>query len=201
MAGRGYESIDLRPSESSHDLSTASHEPKPPLRVDDNASVNSHSPLHPNIGGFVYPSISTGKHIQVQDHGGRPMEGYDPERGRSPGSVPGSGGSTPNGTRRRSHLPRNSSWDLLAGIKNEYEEFDTRKVSEAHLAFAQGDIPDNKASGLFTQDKSKLHAFDLGLKILPLPTQCVYYYSMDTLHSAGYGDHLDSWYCWPHCCA
>lgn len=72
------------------------------------------------------------------------MEGYDPERGRSPNSTPGSGAATPNGTRPRSHLPRNSSWDLLAGIRNDYEEFDTRKASEAHLAFAQGDVPDNQ---------------------------------------------------------
>lgn len=144
QAQRGYESIDLRPSESMPDLSEIS-EPKPQLRSDDNMSMNSDSPLQPNPGGFVYPSMTTGKHIQIQDFGQRPMEGYDPERGRSATTLPGSGRSTPGGG-RGGHMPRNSSWDILAGIRNDYEEFDTRKASEAHLSFAQGDIPDNKVS-------------------------------------------------------
>lgn len=91
----------------------------------------------------MYPAVSPGRQVQIQEFG-KPMEGYDPERGQSTSTLPGSGASTPGGARRRSHLPRNSSWDLLAGIRTEYEEFDTRKASEAHLAFAQGDIPNNK---------------------------------------------------------
>ncbi|KAG6880320.1 hypothetical protein C0992_011069 [Termitomyces sp. T32_za158] len=42
---------------------------------------------------------------------------------------------------------RNSSWDLLAGIKkleHSYEEFDTRNSSQAHLVYADGDIPKSK---------------------------------------------------------
>jgi hypothetical protein len=42
---------------------------------------------------------------------------------------------------------RSSSWDLLSGIKNfeaEYEGYDSRKASEAHLAFAEGDLPNTK---------------------------------------------------------
>ncbi|RPD63790.1 hypothetical protein L227DRAFT_496301 [Lentinus tigrinus ALCF2SS1-6] len=42
---------------------------------------------------------------------------------------------------------RNASWDLLAGMRKfeqGYEQFDSRNASEAHLAFADGDIPKNK---------------------------------------------------------
>jgi hypothetical protein len=44
---------------------------------------------------------------------------------------------------------RTSSWDILAGIKkfeHDYEEFDTRHASEAHLTFADGDVPKNKVN-------------------------------------------------------
>ncbi|KAH0589492.1 hypothetical protein J132_05680 [Termitomyces sp. J132] len=42
---------------------------------------------------------------------------------------------------------RNSSWDLFAGIKrleHSYEEFDTRNPSQAHLVYADGDMPKSK---------------------------------------------------------
>ncbi|KAG6874479.1 hypothetical protein C0995_010389 [Termitomyces sp. Mi166 len=42
---------------------------------------------------------------------------------------------------------RNSSWDLFAGIKRleqSYEEFDTRNSSQAHLVYADGDMPKSK---------------------------------------------------------
>ncbi|KAF7361876.1 Mechanosensitive ion channel protein [Mycena venus] len=46
------------------------------------------------------------------------------------------------------------SWDMLSGLgrkmEHAYEEFDPAKdASEPHLAFAEGDIPNNKASSLF----------------------------------------------------
>ena len=47
----------------------------------------------------------------------------------------------------RPHNSRDSSWDLLAGVhkfEHGYQEFDTRKVSETHLQFAEGDIPQNR---------------------------------------------------------
>ncbi|KDQ53484.1 hypothetical protein JAAARDRAFT_209850 [Jaapia argillacea MUCL 33604] len=44
---------------------------------------------------------------------------------------------------------RGSSWDVLAGIKTQYEEFDSRNASQAHLAFAEGDIPKDKFSKLY----------------------------------------------------
>jgi hypothetical protein len=44
---------------------------------------------------------------------------------------------------------RSSSWDLLSGVKKfeqDYQGFDTRNASEAHLVFADGDVPNNKVS-------------------------------------------------------
>ncbi|KAF5370669.1 hypothetical protein D9758_001813 [Tetrapyrgos nigripes] len=66
-----------------------------------------------------------------------------------------SGQPTPNismpaaNPQRPSHVPHNSSWDLLNGFKrfeHEYEEFDTRRAAQNHLAFAEGDIPQNRFS-------------------------------------------------------
>ncbi|KAJ7901846.1 Mechanosensitive ion channel-domain-containing protein [Mycena olivaceomarginata] len=63
---------------------------------------------------------------------------YDPERG--PGPKP-----------ELRHA--SGSWDMLAGLKkmeHSYEEFDpARNATEPHLAFAEGDLPDNKASKLY----------------------------------------------------
>ncbi|KAI0063682.1 hypothetical protein BV25DRAFT_1801709 [Artomyces pyxidatus] len=47
---------------------------------------------------------------------------------------------------------RNSSWDLLAGVRkfeSAYDQFDSRNASEQHLAFAEGDIPNTKISRLY----------------------------------------------------
>ncbi|EJF65070.1 hypothetical protein DICSQDRAFT_50713 [Dichomitus squalens LYAD-421 SS1] len=38
---------------------------------------------------------------------------------------------------------RNGSWDLLAGVRKGYEQFDSRNASQSHLAFADGDLPKN----------------------------------------------------------
>lgn len=42
---------------------------------------------------------------------------------------------------------RDSNWDIFSGVKkfeHSYQEFDTRNASEAHLVFADGDMPKNK---------------------------------------------------------
>ncbi|KAG8747158.1 hypothetical protein FRC10_002207 [Ceratobasidium sp. 414] len=44
---------------------------------------------------------------------------------------------------KRPGHPRNPSWDLLAGIGRDIEGFDTRNASQAHLQFAEGDMPKN----------------------------------------------------------
>ncbi|KAH9948995.1 Mechanosensitive ion channel-domain-containing protein [Amylocystis lapponica] len=51
------------------------------------------------------------------------------------------------------HHPRNSSWDVLAGsfrkFEHGYSEFDAREAHQAHLAFADGDMPSNKFSRFY----------------------------------------------------
>lgn len=84
----------------------------------------------------------------------RPFLPYDNERAQT---MP-----LPSGHERRPGLghgghhssnSRNGSWDLLAGIRkfeHSYEEFDSRNASASHLAFADGDMPNNKVSSLKT---------------------------------------------------
>lgn len=50
---------------------------------------------------------------------------------------------------------RNSSWDIFSGVKkfeHDYQEFDPRNASEAHLVFADGDVPNNKVSLMFRRE-------------------------------------------------
>jgi len=75
--------------------------------------------------------------------GGSPaMRGYDAEQAQP--FPPGMPVPSPN----RPTSSRSSSWDLLSGIKkfeHSYEGFDTRNATEAHLVYADGDLPKNKA--------------------------------------------------------
>ncbi|KAJ8489095.1 hypothetical protein ONZ45_g13709 [Pleurotus djamor] len=77
------------------------------------------------------------------------MPDYDPERAHPRFSPTDSQASASN---RPPHSARSPSWDLLSGIKkfeHGYEEFDSRNASEAHLAFADGDVPKNKLSKFY----------------------------------------------------
>ncbi|KAJ7783196.1 Mechanosensitive ion channel-domain-containing protein [Mycena metata] len=62
------------------------------------------------------------------------------------------------------------SWDLLSGVRKEhaYQEFDpARNASEAHLAYAEGDIPNNGASiPLPDSFVSKLYNYLLNVSIV-----------------------------------
>ncbi|KAJ3480227.1 hypothetical protein NLI96_g8499 [Meripilus lineatus] len=83
----------------------------------------------------------------------RPFLPYDNERAQT---MP-----LPSGHERRPGLghgghhssnSRNGSWDLLAGIRkfeHSYEEFDSRNASASHLAFADGDMPNNKLAKFY----------------------------------------------------
>ncbi|PCH43751.1 hypothetical protein WOLCODRAFT_104096 [Wolfiporia cocos MD-104 SS10] len=55
---------------------------------------------------------------------------------------------TESGDVRPNHS-RNNSWDLLGGIRHSYSEFDPRRASQAHLVFAEGDIPQNTFSRVY----------------------------------------------------
>lgn len=71
------------------------------------------------------------------------LRGYDAERAGGPMPMPGQSSGFQH------HDNRSGSWDLLAGIRKfeqSYEEFDSRNASQAHLAFAEGDMPKNGVS-------------------------------------------------------
>ncbi|KAF8608825.1 hypothetical protein BDV93DRAFT_518874 [Ceratobasidium sp. AG-I] len=46
--------------------------------------------------------------------------------------------------------PRNQSWDFLSGIGKDIDGFDSRNASQAHLQFAEGDIPKNRVVRFYT---------------------------------------------------
>lgn len=112
---------------------------------------------------------------------------YDAERTQNISGMPYSHKSDNN---------RTSSWDLLAGIKkieHSYEEFDSRNASQAHLAYADGDIPKNKVCHklgfilIYSQARIVYKAVQLSL-------ECIHCDAMDSLHCPRPGNSLDSWY-------
>ncbi len=132
----------------SHDLPRAKPEHH---RSPDSMSAHSDSPLtspqppasYPPLPSQPSSSIGRGsRHVRLQqsnDNLSHAMRNYDSERaatmpmpGQQSGLHPGS---------------RNGSWDVLAGIRkfeHSYEEFDSSNASQSHLAFAEGDIPNNR---------------------------------------------------------
>lgn len=89
----------------------------------DSFSLHSRAPLAPRVRMEPMP---TGPSMPVPNA---------PAMGRPPLSQSSSG---------LTHRAGNSSWDLLSGIRKDYEGFDTRNATESHLQFAQGDVPNNK---------------------------------------------------------
>ncbi|KAL0576656.1 hypothetical protein V5O48_005316 [Marasmius crinis-equi] len=65
------------------------------------------------------------------------------------GAIPGMPTPSPTGGKHRPGNSRNASWDLLKRFENSYEEFDSRNASENHLAFADGDMPQNKVAKFY----------------------------------------------------
>ena len=106
-------------------------------------------------------SGASSPHVRIADPGGpgaSPYRQYDAARAqgypmghrgsgifRSGGGGKGSSGSPGEST----DMSRNQSWDLLAGVRKfeqGYERCDSRNASEAHLQFADGDLPKNGVS-------------------------------------------------------
>jgi hypothetical protein len=99
----------------------------------DSFSVHSRTPLASSAAMSTYPPPPM------------PQPGVNKEGGYDAESRAGS--QTDLRQRQSRHGMGGSSWDLLSGIKNfeaEYETYDSRKASEAHLAFAEGDLPNTK---------------------------------------------------------
>lgn len=105
-------------------------------------------PIDPRTTGYPpVPSRATSsQHVRTIDPA--ISQAYDAERAQPPYDGLPYGAQPP----QRPDMSHNNSWDLLAGIKkfeHSYEGFDSRNASEAHLAFADGDVPKNKARQLF----------------------------------------------------
>lgn len=60
----------------------------------------------------------------------------------------------------QSSKSRSSSWDALSSpikrVEHSYEQFDSRNASNAHLVYAEGDVPKNKVRSIMTQLVSSL---------------------------------------------
>ena len=108
----------------------------------------------------IPPASGSGRRVHMNDSIdlNKPrLDSYDAERNQYGPRMPEP--SRPG----LSSSSRNSSWDLLNGIRKietGYEEFDSRNASSRHLVFADGDVPQNKVRD------SGLSAF------LPMLTKC-----------------------------
>ena len=126
-------------------------------RSPDLDSNHSHSPLRsppvrpsypPPLPSQSFSSTDSrrSRHIRLEepDHDvSKSLRGYDAERAQTM-PMPSASGHHHGGQGSRS-----GSWDLLAGIRkfeHSYEEFRPSNASEAHLAFAEGDMPTNRVS-------------------------------------------------------
>jgi len=152
----GYEQIDLGSFQSQEDLTRSARRDSIPTvasHTQDNMSIHSAAPLHQqnNPIDTGYPPVSNPpsagltpvheRHVQFS-HAGSDVEAN--KEGGSPSEMP-----TPNPSPGPGHTNKSPSWDLLAGYKkfeHSYEEFDTRKASEKHLVFADGDVPNTAVS-------------------------------------------------------
>ncbi|KAI3618916.1 serine threonine protein kinase [Moniliophthora roreri] len=99
-------------------------------------SENTHEPSASQFSLLSRSSDSANRRARMME----PTPDYA-ERGRIPGM--------PTPSTHRPGMSRNSSWDLLKRFEHSYEEFDSRNARENHLAFADGDVPQNKVSRLY----------------------------------------------------
>ncbi|KAH9963910.1 Mechanosensitive ion channel-domain-containing protein [Russula dissimulans] len=110
--------------------------------------LNSNNP-HPaqsttSIAPPPLPAAPIYTSSQTQAVQGLPPQAYHEHHEHQP--------KTQNREQRPDHSVRNSSWDLLGGARKfgqAYEQFDPRNASEQHLVFADGDLPNAKASFFF----------------------------------------------------
>jgi hypothetical protein len=152
----GYEQIDLTAFQSQEDFSRSPRRDSIPTvtsHAHDNMSINSAAPLRQqsNTIDTGYPPVSSppsGGLTPVREpHVQFSPTDSDVEANKEAPMYPEM--PTPDSTGGRGHTGKNPSWDLLAGYRkfeHSYEEFDTRKASEKHLVFADGDVPNTAVS-------------------------------------------------------
>lgn len=117
-------------------FSDGEHEVKDSLSLESATPLSARPPLQP----LPYAPVSGSSPGVNGSFQGRPQRYDSPyvNKGQVPGDAASSG---------RPNNSRNSSWDVFSGLKKfeqGYEQFDTRNASEAHLQFADGDIPNGK---------------------------------------------------------
>ena len=123
-----------------------------PLRSPPLPPASSYPPLPPDFrepGPSLSstPNTNTNKRKSRRVQISESLKGYDTERTAAAQPMP-----TPGQSSGLHQGGRSGSWDMLAGIRkieHSYDRFDTRNASEAHLVFADGDVPNNKVSVWF----------------------------------------------------
>jgi hypothetical protein len=105
-------------------------------------------PTRPFLQTMPVP-LSPDTSLQTPPRTGSPK--YDTERAQDISGLPY------NASHSKS---RSSSWDILSGtmkqFSHSYEEFDSRNANNAHLAYADGDVPNNKVRVIVMQAVSLL---------------------------------------------
>ena len=103
-----------------------------------------YTPLHQNqnSGGSLAENAEALHRVKIEPYDSRPdvRPSYDKF------SSPSNENETAAGPPSHAHT-YSSSWDLLSGLRkfeHEVETFDPRNAREAHLQFAEGDIPNNR---------------------------------------------------------
>lgn len=148
----GYEQISLTPFQSQENLARSARRDSVASHAQDTMSINSAAPLrqqsNPVDTGYPPPSDgSTPLHERRVQFSTTDLDVEANKEGGSYSEMP-----TPDPSGGRGHTGKNPSWDLLAGYRkfeHSYEEFDTRKASEKHLVFADGDVPNTAVSAVF----------------------------------------------------
>jgi len=199
----GYEQIDLTSFQSQEDLTRSARRDSIPTvasHAQDNMSINSAAPLHQqnNPIDTSYPPVSNPpsagltpvheRRVQFS-HTGSDVEAN--KEGALPSEMP-----TPNPSPGPGHTGKSPSWDLLAGYKkfeHSYEEFDTRKASEKHLVFADGDVPNTAVSVIFIDSAIDLTFGEIVCPTLPLSFECFNYHPLAYFYYTCARVSLDSW--------
>jgi hypothetical protein len=148
----GYDSIELEQHDVERPLirqALSSDTAHGQVEEYDVKSFQSNSPLDTTSTYPPLPSQATApkpsKHVRMPDDVMHAHPGYDAERAGRYEGMPHE-----NHSQSRPPHDHRSSWDILGGIKkfeHNYEEFDSSNASEAHLAFADGDVPKDKVNG------------------------------------------------------
>ncbi|CAE6448905.1 unnamed protein product [Rhizoctonia solani] len=163
-----YHSIDLQhPGDiptHSPPTSHMQHQPMPDP-TSDSYSVHSTVPLNTGYRVDNAPPMPQPSAAHIVEPSPSYLPRYPPNRQDSYADSNHSAGASTAGTGpggfvrlkdrenekpTRPHHPRNQSWDFLSGITKDIDGYDSRNATQAHLQFAEGDIPKNRLVRFYT---------------------------------------------------